>query len=205
MLTIPQPDPLDPVNNPYHPFGLPIGSVRGFIALLIGAFFWFTLLTPSKVVDVLLAHYFMLFLVLLVFSPYSKGDRENGPRFLPRILRLIFIGGSLATLGYVAVQFPDRFAERLVPNPDEVRKWGGVYLAVTFGAFLGGQLIRFLLGRDNPAFQIFRAWMSLLGTLLLAGELIFWAMISGVENRPDIHFVQALSLGFVSAYFGSRA
>ena len=65
---------LDSVSESRHPFGLPLGSVRGFMSLMICAFFWIVLLWPEPfLVRPLLAHYFMLALVLLVFSPYSSG------------------------------------------------------------------------------------------------------------------------------------
>src|SRR3954453_9456655 len=36
--TLQESDPLDPVNDPRHPFGLPSGSVRGLMSLLISGF-----------------------------------------------------------------------------------------------------------------------------------------------------------------------
>ena len=87
----------------------------------------------------------------------------------------------------------------------EVQEWWVPLLATTAGAYAAGLIIRFLLGRDNPVFQTLRAWFSLLGMLLLFGEIVFWVAIAGAENKPDIHVYQAFDLAFIAMYFGTRA
>ena len=201
---------LDSVNNPRQPFGLPLGSVRGFLSLLICGFFWIVLLLPdTQPLQALLAHFFMLVLVVLLFSPYSKWDNVSdvGPRTLPWALRVICVGGSIAVVAFVAVKFPERLSTRLTPDPNEVKDWWATYLAVTAGGFSFGQLLRFVLGRQNPIFQTLRAWMSLLAMLLLLGEILFWVAINSAENKPEefIHIYQAFDLGLIAAYFGTRA
>lgn len=205
---VPEADSLDSVNNPRHPFGLPLGTVRGFLSLLICGFFWMVLLWPGEQPPkALLTHFFMLVPVILLFSPYSKGDEPEsaGARFLPWLFRLLCLAGSAAVVALVAVQHPDRLHTRLTPDPEEVKTWWSTLLIVTTLAFLFGQAARRVLGRDNPGFQILRAWLSLLGMLLLVAELGFWVLVSSAETKPDIHVWQAFDLAFIAAYFGTRA
>ena len=200
---------LDTVSEPRHPFGLPLGSIRGFMSLMICAFFWMVLLWPEPyLVRPLLAHFFLLALVLLVFSPYSSGGSgEEGGHILPRLLRILFIGGSVAVVAYIVITDPERLGNRLTPDPAEFRDWWGPFLAVMAGAFAAGKLLRLALGRENPLFQTLRAWLSVVGLLMLAAELIMWVSFASAERKPEmfIHYWQAFELAFISAYFGTRA
>ena len=213
-LTVPAADPIDSVSNPRQPFGLPLGSVRGILSLFICGFFWLVLLWPEQPkVKPLLAHFFMLALVLLVFSPYSKGALDAGSRFLPRLLRWLFVGGTVAVVGYVGLTHPDRLGGgpngRITPDPIEFQEWWGPFLAATFGAFLGGQGLRYLFGEDSPIFQTLRAWLSVVGMLMLATDIGLWVMAASSQN-PDalvgfLRYWQAFELAVVAAYFGTRA
>lgn len=201
---------IDSVNDRRHPFGLPLGTIRGTMSLLICAFFWAALLWPEPTPPKpLLAHYFMLALVLLVFSPYSKtgATGDDGPRFLPRLMRVAAIGGSLAILGFVAVTHPDRLNVRLTPDPVEVKDWWGIFLATVACGFAAGNFVRLALGRESPVFQTFRAWLSVVGLLMMTVELLMWVSFSTAENKPDefLRYFQAFEMAFVSCYFGTRA
>ncbi len=210
MSTTLNPPVIDSVNNPRHPFGLPLGTIRGTMSLLICTFFWAALLWPEpSPPKPLLAHYFMLALVLLVFSPYSKtgASDDDGPRFVPRLMRFLAIGGSLAVIGFVAVQHPERLNARLTPDPDEVKQWWGVFLATVACGFSAGNVLRLLLGRENPVFQTLRAWLSVVALLMMGAELVMWVSFSTASNKQDefLRFWQAFELAFVSSYFGTRA
>src|SRR4051794_32117170 len=93
--------------TPQTPFGLPTGSVRGIISVLICAFFWVVLLWPQdQLARVVLAHFFLLGLVLMAFasSPLVK-DGEN-THFLPWFLRLVFVGVSAGVVVYAWYKNP---------------------------------------------------------------------------------------------------
>ena len=203
----PVPDSLVP---PRHPFGLPLGTVRGFLSLLICGFFWVVILSPAAdAPQPLLAHYFMLILVLLVFSPYAKGTvpEDEGSRWLPRLFRWLVVAGTLAVVALAGVRNPDLLKHRLTPLPAEVQDWWVPMLATVAAAFAAGQGLRVLLGRDNPVFQTLRAWLSVAGMLMLLGEITFWVLIAGADHKPEefVHYWQAFDLAFIAAYFGTRA
>lgn len=201
-------DVLDPVNEPRHPFGLPMGSVRGFMSLLICGFFWLVLLWPGEqIVKPLLGHFFLLALVLLAFasSPSPRTEDDSSP-FLPWILRVLFVGGSVAVVLLCLFQYPDRLQSRLTPDPEEFAHWWGPFLATMSIGFAAGLFVRFVLGRDHPLFQTFRAWLSVVGLVMLVLEIGLFVMFTTSENRQAdfLRYWQAVELAFVAAYFGTR-
>jgi hypothetical protein len=200
---------VDPVSNPRHPFGLPMGTVRGFLSLLICSFFWIVLLS-TKVPDVkpLLAHFFLLALVLLAFaSSHSSEDKNGGVATLPWLLRALFVGGSVAVVGYCLATDPTQFSNRITPKPDEFNQWWGPFLACTAGGFAGGLFLRFILGPRNYAFLAMRAWLSVVGMIMLTTELALFVGLMNTERMGEnfFHTWQAIEICIVSAYFASRS
>jgi len=199
---------IDSVNDPRHPFGLPMGSVRGFMSLLICAFFWLVLLWPGEqIARPLLGHFFLLFLVLLAFAS-SHGAVEKGEMtFLPWLMRVLFVGGTVLVVAYALVRVPEHLQTRLTPDPVELKNWWGPFMAIMLSSFAAGNLLRFLLGRNNVVFMSLRAWLSVVGMVMLAIEFaLFLISISSDQKMDDfLRYWQALELGIVSAYFGARA
>jgi hypothetical protein len=198
----------DSTSDPRHPFGLPLGSVRALMALAIGVFFWVVLLFPGEPAAVRppLGHFFLLALVTLAFSPHTGAAGEDGSAAFPWLIRLVFLGGTVATVAFVGTQFPDRLAERLTPDPLEVKRCWLPLLASTFGGFAVGVLIRVLLGRASPFFRTLRSWFSVVGLVMLALEIGF--VLVGATSQAPTDFLQywdAVELAVVAAYFGTRA
>ena len=165
----PLPDVVDTVNEPSQPFGLPTGSVRGFMSLMICSFFWLVLLWPGDIqIKPLLGHFFLLALVLMAFasSPTPQGDNRTSP-FLPWLLRMLFVGGSIAVVALCLFQFPERLQSRLTPDPEEFKNWWGPFLATMSIGFATGLFIRFVIGREHPVFRTFRSWVSVVGMVML--------------------------------------
>jgi len=200
---------IDPVNESRHPFGLPPGSVRGFMSLLICGFFWLVLLWPGdEIVKPLLGHFFLLALVLMAFAstPTSAGEGEVAP-FLPWVLRILFVGLSVLVVGFVMVNDPDKLQSRMTPDQAEFARWWGPFLATTAGGFAAGLFMRFIFGRDNPVFRTVRSWLSVVGLLMLALEIGLFVMFTNSDDKSGnfLRYWQAFELVFVSAYFGTRA
>ena len=60
----------NPIGDVQHPYGLPMGTVRGFMSLLICSFFWIFLVLPEGAKGpptAPLGHFFLLTLVFLSF------------------------------------------------------------------------------------------------------------------------------------------
>ncbi len=192
-----------------HPFGLPLGSVRGLMSVLICAFFWILLLLPTEsTAKAVLAHFFLLGLCLLAFaSSPSISDKDVSP-FLPWLLRVIFVGGSVAVVLFVIfTRDLDVIQKRLTPDPAEVSMWWIPFLSSMCGGFAFGMFLRFVLGRNNHIFQSLRAWFSVVGLVMLAVELAIFFVMAGGAGQIDefLHYCQCVTLVVVSAYFGTRA
>ena len=199
----------DPVSDPRNPFGLPLGTVRGVLSLLIVGFFWIVLLWPAdQPAKPMLGHYVMMALVLLTFSPYSRtGARpEDGPGIIPAVLRWGTVAGTVAIIAFVGVSYPERLA-RLTPDPVQFKAWWLPFLATAAGGFAFGKGMRHLLGRSSPLFTTLRSWCSVVAMLMLTLEMIFFMAVTTAENDTEgfAHYWQAFELAIVSAYFGTRA
>ena len=206
MSTVPT---LDPIGDPRHPFGLPLGSIRGFMSLAICAFFWVVLLFPGEpnFPKPPLGHFFLLALVMMAFSstPSVTLDGSAG-NVLPWTMRLLFVGGTAAVVAFVLVQHPDRLQPRLTPDTEEFKRWWVPLLACTAGGFAFGLLLRFGLGRTSQVFRTARSWLSVVGLVMLTLEVGF-VLINATSQAPAdfLQYWDAIELAVVAAYFGTRA
>lgn len=202
------PPVIDSTSDPRHPFGLPLGSVRALMSLAIGAFFWLAMLYPGEPASFRppLGHFFLLALVLMAFSPSTRHTPEGESSVLPWFVRLLFVGGTVAVVAFVAAQFPERLTVRLKPDADELQRWWVPLLGFTAGGFTVGLLIRSVFGRNSPLFRTIRSWLSVVGLTMLAVELGF--VLIGATSQAPTDFLQywdAVELAVVAAYFGTRA
>jgi hypothetical protein len=198
---------IDTVNDPKQPFGLPAGSVRGFLSVLICSFFWIVLLMPGEQVKPLLAHFFMLSLVFMAFasSPSMHGTAQG---LLPWFLRTLFVGVTVAVVAYAWYRHGDQLQARLTPDPNEFKEWWLTFLGCMSGGFGGGLLIRMVMGRTNPFFYVLRSWLSVICMLMLVVELAIFLGVAGgdaVKMNDFLRWWQAVELVLVSAYFGMRS
>ncbi len=200
---------IDSVNSPRHPFGLPPGSVRGFLSLLICGFVWMVLLWPDppggRELKLPLSHFFLMALVLMAFS--SAPHLQMGEsKTLPWVLRVLFVGGSVGVVLYSLFRDPHSLS-KLTPDAGEFAYWWGPFLGCLAGGFAAGLLLRFVLGRQNQVFQTLRAWLSVVGVLMMLGEFVLFLMYASADSRPEnfLRVWQAVQLAVVSGYFGTRA
>lgn len=189
-----------------EPLGLALGSIRGFMSLLICVFFWLVLLWPGDtVVRPFLGHFFLLSLVLMAFA--SNPNQGQGPSLLPWLLRLLFAGGSVLVVLYVLGTDPGRLRSRLTPDPAEFQQWWAAYLAIMFGGFAVGLFLRYILGRRSHLFQTLRAWVAVIAMIMLSLEIGLVIMWMTMQNKPEgfAEYWEAVELAFAAAYFGTRA
>jgi hypothetical protein len=196
----------------YLPYGLPMGTVRGFLSVLICSFFWIFLLmgnpapgdpTPKAP----LGHFFLLTLVFLAFASHPI-EAMRTSAILPLIMRLIFVGGSIAVIIYIAVTDMQRLSSRLTPDAADIPQWP-VLLGCLAGGFGVALALRFILGRRSPMFVTIRAWIGVLAMLLLLFETIFqFVILPNMSDKPTQEVMQVwegILIAVVAAYFGSRA
>ena len=105
---------------PRHPLGLPPGSVRGLLGLMIGGLFYVLLLLPEgKEVPIPIFLYFLLGLILVFFMGHSHpaGERQHAtplgvPHALLKVLHILAFAGAI---GWVYYAHPERLTTRLTP------------------------------------------------------------------------------------------
>lgn len=205
----PNPGPFSEQSRPEnvrHPYGLPAGTIRAMMSLLICSFFWLLLLLPEdRAFKAPLGHFVLITLVFLAFV--SHPTRNEGS-VLPWIMRLLVTGGTIAVMMFVNMQHPDRLSERLTPESAEMKMWP-VLVGVMAAAFAGGILVRKLLGSTSPLFESLRAWVGVAAMLVLVVETVFQFAIRPTLSKPpspeSLKVWEGIIIGFVSAYFGARA
>jgi hypothetical protein len=201
-------NPSNPAYPEFHPYGLPMGTVRGFLSILICSFFWIALLYPfENPQHVPLAHFFLLTLVFLAFASQPIHEAQT-TAFLPWLMRVIFVGGSIAVVIIAASKDPHRMAERLTPSSAELAQWP-VLLGCLAGGFGVALTVRTILGRNNELFQTIRAWMGVLAVLMLLFETLFqFVILPSMSDKPGVDTLkiwEGTLIAVVAAYFGSRA
>ena len=190
----------------YPTFGLPSGSVRGFLSVLICSFFWIVLLLPADTAThAPLGHFFLLTLVFMAFA--SQPFLDAKAHLLPWLMKLLFVGGSAAAVVVAFVRDPALASARLTPSPAEISQW-----PVLLGCFAGGfgvaLFLRFVLGRKSELFMTARAWVGVIAMLLLFVETILqFLVLPGLadKNPEALKVWEGVIIAAVAAYFGSRA
>lgn len=200
--------------EPYlrHPLGLPPGSVRSVLALMIAGLFWLLVLMPEgREVPVPPFLYFLLALILLFFGAHGHtigrhiGDGRS-PLGMPRgTIRALILLGTAAVLGWLYYSKPDQFASRLTPDQNRLAEWPMLVLA-SIGAFTLGYIIRLGPWKNTPGFQDALATLSLVAMLGLVAETIIVVFINpNVLERLDLKVWEAILTAAVAFYFGARS
>jgi hypothetical protein len=196
-----------------HPLGLPAGSVRALLAMMVAALFWTLLLIPEdKGFGIPLFLFFLTAMVLLFFFSHGKSisaDPNQAPPFgLPRgTFRVLIVLGTAAVLGFYVYRYNQSPLPRLVPKPDQLDQWPGLLIAMAAG--LGGG---YLIGRGpwkrSAFFQDFNAWVSLLAMIGLVIETVIVLFINPnlrQDHKVDLTLWESILTGVVSWYFGVRS
>jgi hypothetical protein len=200
-----------------HPLGLPVGTVRGFISVLICSFFWIFLLVPDSgdptKQTAPLAHFFMASMVFLAFVSHPIPNSPGQNEWLPWLMRALVVGGSLAVFGFIQYSLPDRIQARLKPDTTEIGQWP-MLSAALFGGFAVGMslrsILRWVLGQNSGIFQTFQTWEGVICALLLVAETVFQFGIRPYLNDPGVNpealkIWEGVLLTAVALYFGTRA
>jgi hypothetical protein len=196
-----------------HPLGLPAGSVRGLLALMVVGLIWILmLLPPDRFVPVPLYLYYLLFLIVgHYFAAHGQrfGGPETGqraPLHLPRgTVPLLIVLGFVGVLGWR--YYTERDWAELQPSVQE-QPWLPVILLAAF--FLGiamNRVINTVFSRPPYWYQDIQAWLALLAMFGLFAEVMIQTVINPslpAERRLQLPQVQAVLTAIVGFYFGAR-
>jgi hypothetical protein len=194
-----------------HPLGLPRGSIRGIMALMITLLFWLMIALPdSYKFPIPLSHYFLLALVMLFFVGHrlpeerSRDDRNEFPFYIT-VLRILIVIGTGLVIGYHYVNNEERLLARLTPSEDQVKMWP-YYFMVTLVGFSLGYAFKVVPGKNSWVIQSFQAWICILAVFSLAAEILIQVFINpSLAEKVDLNTWQQIVLGLVAFYFGSRS
>lgn len=194
-----------------QPLGLPMGSIRATLSLLIvGLFLLLIALPADKPVVIPMFLYFLLAMVLVFFAAHGHSIAPAGvdhppPLWLPHgTLR------GLMTLAFVAVVAwqwktnPDLLIDRLTPRAEELGQWHSLLLVLA-GGFLLGWVVRLSPWRNMYWFQDLRAWIALIAMLLLGAEILIRVFVNpNINDAHNLPLTERVLVGIVSFYFGVR-
>ncbi len=197
---------------PRHPLGLPPGSVRAVLSLIIVGLFWLILLLPQEnALQVPLYLYCLLGLVFIFFVSHGhsiapQGSGHRSPLGLPKgSIRAIIFLGTAAVIGWCVRSNRALLLERLTPTPEMLYQWPYLLLALVGGFFLGW-LIRLGPWRNVYWFQDIQAWISLIAMAGLGIEVVIRLFVNPTLERDiNLPLWEEVLVGIVAFYFGVRS
>lgn len=204
-----------------HPLGLPAGSVRALLILMIMGTIWTLMAMPKeRNITVPIYLYYLLFLTTGAYfagrsHAFATGTHEQPPLYLPRgSIRSLIVIGFLAVLGFAIYQDPSGFFERPLFSPEDVKHATLLLPVVMIGAFLLG-IIANVVGAKvlagpyglPPWYQDVQAWVSVLAVLGLGAQVILELVVFAnmpLEDRPHLPQLQLVLSAIIAFYFGAR-
>ena len=198
---------------PRHPLGLPPGSVRAALALMIAGLFWTVLILatmkPESDIEIPLFLYFLTCMVLLFFGAHGHtiGGHMNAgsPLNLPSgTMRFLILAGTIGVFAWMYYKDPTRIAQIVTPRPEQLQQWPQLLLTT-----VGGYGVGYLIGRGpwrrKSSFQDLLAWVSLMAMIGLVVETVWIVFINpSLEVGMSLHTWEAALTAIVSFYFGAR-
>jgi hypothetical protein len=203
------PSPTPPVTR--HALGLPAGSIRALLALMVVALICLLLLFSDYPLPVYLLY--LLFMILGHFfaahgnSIAGEGSQGN-PLHLPRgSIRLLILGMLIATVAYEYAKDPDALGKQLTGAMEEAQKLP-MLPVVLLGGFFLGVILHTLVGRHFTPywFKDVEAWVALLAFLGLGIEVMIHLVINPTLETPLRPYTwQAILAAIITFYFGARS
>ncbi len=201
-----------------YPLGLPPGSVRSILALMVvGMVCTLCLISteedPQRIPPYLV---YLLLIMLGSFFAVASGttnvteNKQRGALGLPRgVIHGILFIGLVATIAYKVIQEPDAWKAQFELSINALKSEPFLPLYV-IGGFFVGVLLRTIMGRDNQSFvyRNFLPWISILAVVGLTASLLIELVINPnlhIENKLEIPEWDAVLAAIVAFYFGARS
>ena len=196
-----------------HPLGLPAGSVRSVLLLMVAGLIWILLiLGVEKPIPLPLYLLYLLFLMIgSFFAAHGKNIaggqlREASPWYLPRgTMRLLLLAGCIGSVAWHVWKhqaFPTIYLEDPLEQP-YLPLW---ILGGFFAGMLLNKVVSIVLGQPSW-YQDILAWVSLLALLGLVLEVVILVIINPSQGENAIHLPkwQTFLAAIISLYFGARS
>lgn len=197
-----------------HALGWPAGSVRATHLLVITIILTLVLVIPDRNGNPLPFPAYLVYLLFLMIGHYfaARGHGgmpgERSPLWLPRgFIRLVVVASLGAALGYrIYTDYPG-LERQLADSLQRLTNEPMLPLFILLG-FLVGNLLRSVVGRNNPAawLQDVEAWLSLIGLLGLGISAVVHLIINpSMETPIEMPRWDQVMATLVAFYFGARS
>jgi len=201
-----------------HALGLPAGSVRAILTLLVVGLVCALILIPPRDPDkpVRLPAYLFYLLFISLGSFYAahghtihrRGEGGHSPLYLPGgVLRFVILIGLVATVVWQWMNHQETFLKQLQAATDTAPQQPYLPFVVLAGFFIG-IVVRALVGRTNPPYwwQDIEAWFALLGVIGLCIEVLIHLVINPTLEHPlELPNWEGFLAAIVAFYFGARS
>lgn len=192
-----------------HALGMPEGSVRSILAILVVTLVCAVMLVPGR--KELLPPY-LLYLMFLILGHFFVALRhhdpaQHAPLYLPRTLvKLAIIGGLVATIFWKLYTNADDLMAKWQASLGKVEEQWYMPLLVMGGFFLG-IILRMFVGHNPPPWgQDFEAWVSLIAVVGLFIMALIHLVISPSTNEPQsFPKFEGFLAAVIAFYFGARS
>ena len=199
-----------------HPLGLPAGSVRALMIIMVMGTIWTLLLMPK--IEVPLYLYYLLFLTTGAYFAsrgQAKGSPETPPLYLPRgSIRFLLVVGFFGVMGYAITKDPSGlsgFIDRPLLSVKDQKETLQLPL-VMMGAFLLAVVVsaiarKLLAGPQGmpPWYQDVQGWVSVRAVLGLGAQVILELVVfPTMDKSPSLPHLEFILSAIVAFYFGAR-
>src|SRR5262245_20436418 len=142
-----------------HALGLPAGSIRAILTLMVVGLVCALMLIPPRGDRPIPLPPYLLYLLFMILGHYfaarghpARAPGQRAPLFLPSgVVRLLIIVALAATIGWKLNSDPDGFQAQFEASVDLAKKQP-LLPVILLGGFFLGVLIRVLIGRrERPA------------------------------------------------------
>ena len=192
-----------------HALGMPEGSVRSILALLVVLLVCAVMLVPGR--KELLPPYllYLMFLILGHFFAAMKhhDPQQRAPLYLPRtLLKLAIIGALGATIFWKLYYQPEDLKEKWMASLDLVKEQWFMPLLLMGGFFLG-VILRMVVGHNPPVWaQDFEAWVALIAVAGLFIMALYHLVIApSINEPPSMAGFEGFLAAIIAFYFGARS
>jgi hypothetical protein len=198
-----------------HALGMPPGSVRAVLALMVvGLVCALMLIHSDKPLPIPAYLIYLLFLVLghyFAARGSSRGEVDawnRQPLNLPRgCIRLVLLASLLGTLIYKLYSDSAGFEAQWLASVTSLKEVPMLPVVILCGFFVG-TLLRMVIGRQPPAwYQDMEAWVALIAVLLMSIATLIHLVISPSLESPILSMPEweCILSGVVAFYFGARS
>jgi hypothetical protein len=200
---------------PRSALGLPAGSIRALLALMVTGMISLLIALPPmqdhpRQIPPYL--YYLLFIAVAhYFAARGQASAQSrhwpAPLYLPRgSVRLLILVMLVGSVTYSMIRDQPAFLDQMTASLKEVANQPFLPVVLLSGFFLG-TIVRAVVGHENrsPALHDIEAWFALISVMLICIDaMIKFVIYTSVWEPPNLPTWEAIIAAVVAFYFGER-